>query len=99
MESSFQDLHFNKQIILEGRQSIGPTKNGDIEYIYIAILYLKDQFSHWSHTIFQYIFQYTYEVVVSNPKFYLYKYPKLIFLFLLNLLDIYDLVKLIYIHR
>ena len=40
MESSYQDLHFDKQIILEGRQSIGPTKNGEIEYIYIAILYL-----------------------------------------------------------
>ena len=33
MESSYQDLHFDKQIILMGRQSIGHTQNGEIENI------------------------------------------------------------------
>ena len=51
MESSYQHLHFNKQIILEGQQSIGHRKT-DVEYIYIAILYLKDPYSHLPHTIF-----------------------------------------------
>ena len=75
MESSYQDLHFDKQIILEGRQSIGPTKNGEIEYIYIAILYLKYQYSHWPHTFFcnTYTYIYIYEGVVSNTNLYLYK--------------------------